>query len=216
MKKILAFIIAIIMVCSIASAMAEDFTIHAGTKFGDTIDEVKEKETLRFFEKSVDFYNSKYSELVFHGEVAGFEDASIYYYLNTKSKVFDVRYEMMNTYSVTNAEYNKGYRKLYQMLKDKYGTPLDKDSKVYILFQGHYASNVIKESKKNPRGGSITDLVSWTAPYDKYIVKIDLYTRELFNGSKLCNIEYYKYTKKELKKRTEEYENTLKKQSDDL
>jgi len=44
MKKIICLVISLIVVFSSISALAEEFTLHSGVKFGMTMDEVKEKE----------------------------------------------------------------------------------------------------------------------------------------------------------------------------
>lgn len=230
MKKVITVCLSLILAISALSfAFAEDFTIHAGTMFGETREEVKAKETLDLSEEVLSnadesYYTKDVGEniayLIYDGTVAGYDKSHIYYYFNGENNdtLFEVVYSMPG-YSVVG---NKGvideYQDLKQSLIDKYGNPLSSNDEAYYLIESRSIgeTNWTNEYFKNeflPNYITDYDITAWSIPYEGYNVKIELV---LYDSGERCNIIYHYYTDEEIEAARAAYGNTQSKKNDDL
>lgn len=190
MKKLFSLFIVMILMFPIV-CNAEGFIIHSGTQFGDTIEEVKEKETL-------DVLYETPSGIIFRGEVAGIEDVWLYYHFDENGKLYDVFYNMIQTES--HDLVLETHNMLNSLLKEKYGNPLSEDDEIYQLLNGFNISSILKtdESIKKSIGSDYKiSITSWTVQDDNQFIKIDLFI-EKDSVQSYCGIEYYPYTEEEL------------------
>ena len=216
MKKIVSLLLILIIACTSLLASAEEFTIHAGTKFGDTIDEVLEKETLeRIME---DKSGKDYAVLYYEGTVAGFPKVHIVYYFQNNDMVLDrAAYHIASSLTSPKKVVLDDYNQLITLLIDKYGEPLTEENDVYRLKKGRLSTveGLSKNNVKNGKEAYDIRYNCWVVPYDEYTVKIDLFYDDDGTTSE-CEIEYYTYTEEKLEKYKEAEKRKKQKQSDDL
>ncbi len=212
MKKIVALIVCIILIASWAVCTAEDFIIHSGTTFGDSIDDVKKKETFE-----LDSGGSSY-KLSYKGNIAGYDGVVIDYYfdLNNDGKLYDAHYEMANTYhmSYKKKDVLEIFNHLDELLTIKYGKKISEKDSAYVYLKGFYFKAQIEQLNSfRYKESRRIEVNSWVVPYDGYYVKIDLYccydAPEVVFGvdqaNAECGIEYYIYTDEHLNQILNEY-----------
>ena len=190
-KKVISVCLCIILALSVIYiAYAEDFTIHAGTMFGDTKQQVMEKETLAY--QGEKDYDDDTSYLIYDGTVAAYDNCHIYYYFDKKEELLiDAEYDMGRFFDIGNDGILNRYAQLQDALTEKYGEALSEDDETtfLILGQGVYPNSNVYDYK----------WVSWVAPYENYNVKIDLILSSYKGDSDLfLNIDYYTFTDEEL------------------
>lgn len=105
MKKLISMLLAIIISMASVSAFAEEFTLHSGTKFGMTRDEVKAIETSKgytventslkysFYDTDGEYYFKETNALKIKGSMAGVENSNLYYYFNDNNELFAAVYK---------------------------------------------------------------------------------------------------------------------------
>ena len=129
MKRLLAIVLtcALLLGCMPALA-AEEFTLRNGVKFGDTMDEVRAKETLAFEEyEEVD--TSLRTE---EGTVAGISGVTIVYCFDDNNQLEEVKWDLPSRTYMDSSD--SDYAALYKALASKYGTPLGYDNgSCYII-----------------------------------------------------------------------------------
>lgn len=215
MKRFIALLLFVLLVCFTTISLAEDFVIHAGIVFGDTKADVKAKETLIFDMEPGN------GSLWYKGSVAGSDFATIQYFFDENNRVYDARYML----SEDNPHVLDDFDKYLNMLTEKYGEPLDKDNEICSLITGEWIKQIeymLNRDRERGDGKTEYKIVSWSVPYDNYNVKIDLIYHSR-NGYSACNIDYYTYKDEDIGKakddeiiRQQEQEKEKQEQMNDL
>lgn len=195
MKKWICLFVAMIL-CLAGSALAEneDFQLRNGIVFGDTLDIVKEKETL------TDLTRENESNLQYKGTIAGIDGSVEYYFDEENGKLVDMVYtfESYDSKDLMNSDYSK----LSNSLLRKYGTSLgNTGGDLYLVtgkaFEkfGAFVGMYIYLLKGN---GDYVDYDEWIIKCGDYNVKIDLvsaYARDKsYNYFYKINLSYHYYT----------------------
>lgn len=126
MKKMLCLVISLVVILSSVSALAEEFTLHSGVKFGMTREEVTAAEKANGFRTQE---NSSYDTLDVEGFIAGYDNSEIMYSFKDNS--------------MTSVHYHFGQNddKVFPAVKatliSKYGEPIYEDIDGYIDFSIH-------------------------------------------------------------------------------
>lgn len=120
MKRFLAALLVGCLLLGPAAALGESaFALRNGVQFGDTMEEVKAKETLPIDAAHGDEFNL----YTVAGDVADVLGASIWYRFDkTTGLLFDVRWDLPAHASAEDSD--DDYRKLYDALVSQYGQPL--------------------------------------------------------------------------------------------
>lgn len=124
MKRIIGLLLIIAMLIATSAFAEEEFTMHAGTRFGMTKDEIKKQEAYLSFEdvnKSGAFFPSDNYIMSGNTYVAG-KNGTILYFFDEYDKMIACVYHFAgNTANpLTKLEYND----LISTLTEKYGTPV--------------------------------------------------------------------------------------------
>ena len=105
MKKLISILLAMIIAMASVSALAEEFTLHSGTKFGMSLDEVKSIETSNgytventslkyaFYDTDGKYYSKATNALQIKGTMAGIENSTLSYYFNDNNELFAAVYK---------------------------------------------------------------------------------------------------------------------------
>lgn len=214
MKKIICIIIALLMIFASCPALADNFSLRGGIEFGDTVEEVKEKETAAFTEEESNCLKTESITL------ATIEDANIEYYFNDEGLLTDILYDFRSTKSKDTASVN--YSTLYDGLTRKYGKPINTDSdSMYIIVGKAYetAAGVVAVNLWLNDSADILSHSEWVKEYKKFKVKIDLveYYLETQNALSYCyKISYKYFTDADLKAAKEEHAQRLAEIDNDL
>lgn len=230
MKKVITVCLCLILALSVlVGACAEDFTIHAGTMFGDTREEVKSKENLELHKEVASNANdSEYTKdvgediayMLFEGTVAGYDNVEVQYFFNgdNNDSLFEVVYIMPEDVSVGAGGVVGEYKDLLDNLTEKYGAPLSNEDEVYYLIISRFIqeqiwTNEYFQNEGLPFFAKDITYDAWAIPCDGYNVKIELVM--LGNGES-CNIVYHRYSDEEVDAARVAYENAQNKKKDDL
>ena len=194
MKKVITVCLSLILALSaLIVACAEDFTLHAGTMFGDTMEQVQEKETLKYigeFEYE-DVNGTKTTAILYTGTVAGYENCNIWYHFDkTNSTLCDVTYSMGISDIIGEDALLNRLGELGTLLMNKYGEPLSDNDDAKYLIKGRNLNN--KNSKYD------YDFIGWSVPCDNYNVKIELVINYSSGSPAFLYIDYHPYTNEEL------------------
>ena len=118
-KNIIRLVSMLLVLCCVTSAFAEEeFTLRSGIKFGDTIEDILEKETT--LTREGDDSNR------FKGTIAGFKDSQALFSFNDDGKLEDMCYifdQFGNDYK-SSSDVSDVYATLYKSVVRKYGSPL--------------------------------------------------------------------------------------------
>lgn len=171
MKKVFAIFLTIILTLCGFSAFAEDFTLRNGIHFGDSPDDIKEKETLTIRNdidrKSALGANNEWL-MDFEGTATGIDNVLTIFYFDEEQKLVDMVYyyeQIGHNVPVTMDLYDK----LKQSLTEKYGKPLDiPEGKQYAI--SGKAMSAFSKLGVSPW----LALTEWVIPCDDYYVKIEL------------------------------------------
>lgn len=109
------FILGITVNAICEGTAVEDYSLHNGTKFGMTKDEVIQIEADAGFELKP--YAGTDYMLFGGGTIAGVPNSQIYYHFDGDGKLFQMRYSLNAGYHKSEEDYNK----INQMLVEKYG-----------------------------------------------------------------------------------------------
>ena len=189
MKKAVCMLLVFVLMCPFAFAELEDFTIRNGISFGDTISEVREKETLTIKEADDEF---PFTLTTVEGTVAGIEDSEIEYSFDEEKKLNEVVYNFDTVYSRESADAN--YAAITDGLIRKYGSPLDGS----FAIVGSIVESIAFQVAFTQLMGDRADLINseeWVVDFGDYYVKIDhmnyyyTYSGEMYYRQALC----YKY-----------------------
>lgn len=195
MKKWICLLVAMIL-CLAGSAFAEneDFQLRNGIIFGDTMNIVKQKETLT----EITFENE--SELQYEGTIAGINGSVRYYFDEENGKLTDMLYSF-SSYSSRDLM-NSDYSKLQESLLRKYGTPLGNTGGFFYLITGKALREInifVNTTIFFFNGdGDFADYDEWIVNRNDYNVKIDLissYARKEGEDYQFkLNLSYHYYT----------------------
>ena len=190
MKKTISIflILSVLTVCIIGAALAEEFSVRNGVKFGLSANDVFAIEKENGITKTpskyddTDYTSYSYSDVSIAGKLG-----YLNYEFSKDDKLLGIRY-LYEEYS--NTKIADTYIEMEQLLKEKYGEPLNTDSSG-VLFPS-YTSAL--------RYGKIRKLLNyeeWLVEYDDYAVIIDI----VFCNNKkayTCAIGYKCITKEEM------------------
>lgn len=205
MKKIFSLLLALMLcVAGIAVAENEEFQLRNGIFFGDTVEVVKQKETLEIRTDSQD----KTDLIWYDGIIAEISGSIRYDFDNETGKLIDMKYTF-DALSDKNIIDND-YEKIRKSLIRKYGPPIGNTGGTIELITGsafdQYASDIFIINLLGGTG-DVRDYDEWIVDSNGYHVKIDFisyYTRDedhnyIYNNA----ISYHYYT-------DEDYLNALK------
>ena len=125
MKKLLTLVILMLVIC-LSSSIAESFTLHSGTTFGMTMEEVIAKEAEKGFEAKqatlkYTFYNDdgEYKRtssdgLTVNGSMVGYAKSTLNYYFDDNGHLYAAVY-------VFGTHDRDSYSQVSDLLKNKYG-----------------------------------------------------------------------------------------------
>jgi len=197
MKKFLSILI-VLSLCIIGSSMAdnEEFQLRNGIVFGETLEVVKQKETLSIQSSSAD----KTNKVWFDGTIAGMDGSVRFDFDEETGKLTDMLYSFESSSSKDSID--SDYSKLKSSLVRKYGSPLGNTGGSLHIITGpaiEYAGIVIALSRYLANGGGdFRDYDEWIIKCNGYNVKIDLvsyYTRSKDYDYSYANmISYHYYT----------------------
>ena len=233
MKKLVAWAIVLTIVCFTMcgcgskkeekAVLQGDFIIHSGVKFGDTIEEVKEKETLELVFEDL---REEYSEmemvksLEYKGELVGYPNSALYYYYGDyyygdEGKIFRAFYWLFDDKEVMKKTKGKGiYENVCKMLKEKYGNNINEDEYKYLTISERKKA---LESRLESSEGVRYEFNGWLLEYNTYYIEIILYKQVLEEDTyETCAIEYLYHTKEEIQSKKEEIQNSDNKAIEDL
>lgn len=130
MKKVLCMaVVLVLMGLSVAVSAGEVFVLRNGVTFGDTMDQVRAKETLPF--KTLSEENTTNLETE-DGVVAGFDNVSLHYRFSDDGKLQGVTWNFEEYSSVDSID--SDYEKLYTAIVKKYGAALGfTNGKVHLV-----------------------------------------------------------------------------------
>lgn len=197
MRKYISILltISILTVCVIGTACAEDFQLRNGILFGDTLEIIKQKETLPF--KSITDDNLK--AWFGNGKISGIDGQVRFDFDEETGKMKEMLYAFDTT---DNKEFvDSDYEKLKNGLLRKYGTPLGNTGGKINLITGEafdYAALLIYLYQYIKGDGDFRDYEEWIVKCDGYNVKIDLvsyyYRDKDYNYTYQNLISYHYYT----------------------
>lgn len=205
MKKGIALLLVSIFMLLSISAVAEEFTLRNGICFGDTMEEVLEKETFAI-DDMADGTNDEeasssddddeddeeeypYYITTVEGTVAGISDSYIRYNFDADKTLKEVIY-----YFDSNSDKDlsdSDYESVYDGLVRKYGSPLGySNGKCYIISGAAIEGAVISAYLMEMLGGygDIRDYDEWDVDTGDYHVKIEL--AQYYHGASYSDLTY--------------------------
>lgn len=163
MKKVTALIMfLVLMICTVGSAMADDFTIHSGTTFGMNIEKVTELEKQAGFAISEINFTEASNTISIRGKVATYPDALIEYIFDNNDCLVSAQYTLA-------VEQKKGYTKalfpdLITLLSTKYNEP---DSTLHLAIRDKFLESFLSSnSLLQFSGSSIIDSCAFIGKED--------------------------------------------------
>lgn len=196
-KRIMALVLVSVMLMVAQTALAEEFTVHAGVKFGETKEEVKNKETLELDEEAD-------TKLTYKGTVANINNSSIEYYFNDEGYLNDVLYSFPT--STTRDTISTRFDTIESGLVRKYGKSLGNSGGDFYIITGPAFDNAVAFIALMmwlDGTGDVVDYGEWIVPNEEDNVKIDLiayYTRDSkYNYNYFLMLSYHPFTDEDLK-----------------
>lgn len=157
MKRLFSIIMLLLMITTIS--VAEEFTLRNGIIFGDSMDTVRQKETIAIDEEMSDAVELKTQ----NGVVAGFEDTTIYYTFDD-NQLIDIWWRISMP---SKDDMGSAYQMLKESLSEKYGKPLGNKDGVY-----HPVHGTATQFRNDPAGSELRALLGWKAgilEYDEWV-----------------------------------------------
>lgn len=191
MKKLFSLLLTIAMlVMAVGTAVADtNFSLRNGVQFGDTMDQVRSKETFGW-----DSVNTNETTLWTEpGTVAGIEDVQIAYFFDENGKLDEIKWELpARTYADSS---DTDYEKLYKAFVQKYGSTLGYSNGDCYIITGHALDNaVLVYMLSDMLGGygTMRDYAEWDYEYsnDNH-VKIEIV--QFAYGLSYSEAEYHIY-----------------------
>lgn len=173
MRRWFTLVLTCVLLLGCMPAMAaEEFTLRNGIKFGDTMDEVRAKETLEFKESS-----SESRLITVDGTVAGISGVSVEYFFDDDKKLKQVSWSLSASSLVDSSD--SDYTKLYKAFVSKYGTPLGYDNGDCYIITGSALTGAALISylynSMDTGVGDLRDYAEWDYEYTNTDhVKIEL------------------------------------------
>lgn len=179
MKKLISLCLIMVLCLTLCPfAYADSFTLRNGIQFGDTIDDVKQKEkdlTLEKEDESSDSFTLKYT-----GEIAGMDGTATFYFDKDEKKLTDLKYSIETD---NLSEMFDIQRKIKDSCIRQYGDPvvLDEDETTFPI-KGKaidYAAYAVYMNRQLGEKSYIWD-------YDEWVV-----FGEDGNNTKIESVSYY-------------------------
>lgn len=219
MKKTVSILLALLLVLSLCTgALADEFTLHSGIVFGDTLETVKEKEAGKMTIQ--DGSKDKTNKVWFNGTIAGMEGHVRYDFDEDTGKLIEMLYTFNGM--PKSDECDDAYKTLKDGLLRKYGSPLGNTGGTIHIITGQgfeYAAMLINlYESTNIGSGDIRDYDEWIVECDGYYVKIDLvsfYIKASDTDYKI-NLSYHYFTDKDRENAVQEKKNKENSVDDDL
>lgn len=207
MKKIISLILVGILMMLAISANAESFSLRNGICFGDTMDEVLEKETFAIDEiddgtsdeeadvsdgdEDEDEDEGKYPYYIetAKGTVAGISSSYVKYKFDQDKTLREVIYYFSNNSSKDSSD--SDYESVYEGLVRKYGSPLGySNGSCYIVTGAAIEGAVLSAYLFEMIGGygDIRDYDEWDIDTGEHHVKIEL--AQYYYGSSYSSLTY--------------------------
>lgn len=117
-KRLFCLLLTVMLTVLSLPSLAEDYTLRNGIQFGETMEQVKTKETLGVNANNADETHFETQK----GTVAGFDEVSIIYFFDENDGLEEAIWSFSSTSSKETTD--NQYEKLENALKNKYGTPL--------------------------------------------------------------------------------------------
>ena len=195
MKKIISLLLISIILGNCAVSFAEEeFQLRNGIQFGDTLEEVKQKETLTIQSSSADKTNNVW----FDGTIAGMKGSVRYDFDEETGKLTDMMYDFDSTSDRDSIDNN--YSTLQKSLTRKYGNPIGNTGGNLELITGPAIENAAMAIALYryllSGGGDFRDYDEWIVKSNGYNVKIDLvcyYVRDKSYDYTYYNVVSYHY-----------------------
>lgn len=198
MKKTITCLLSMLLVlCCVTPAFAEEeFTLRNGIKFGDTIEEILEKET-SLTRKDDD-------SSWFSGTIAGYKDSEAGFFFDDDGKLVEMAYvfnQFGNDYKAR-SDVSDVYATLYRSIVNKYGSPIGNVGGTTELITGSAITRmsvmVYIFGGLDGYDGDYLDYDEWVIDCTNGHVKIDLisyYYRDAdYNYNYDVDLSYYFYT----------------------
>ena len=206
MKRLISIIVAILLVISSSTAMADEFTLRNGIAFGDSMEDVLTKETLEVDtiedgseedssastedDDSEDEVAYPYYFTTCLGAVAGIDDSYIKYNFDANKTLREVIY-YFESYSSKDFS-DSDYEKINDALIRKYGSPLGYSNGDCYIFMGaaieSAAITAYLFSDLLDAYGDLRDYDEWDVDTGDYHVKIE--QAQYYCGSSYSEITY--------------------------
>lgn len=173
MKKSISFIfiVSVFLTCFFVTAHADDFQLRNGIIFGDTLDIVKQKETLPYKKSNESNVKVWFGD----GKISGIDGQVRFDFSEDTGELIDMLYSFAS--SEKKDFVDNDYSKLQSGLIRKYGSPLNNPNGKLNIITGpafEYSSTVIVLFQYIKGDGDIRDYDEWIVHCDGYNVKIDL------------------------------------------
>lgn len=180
--------------CAYAYSNDNGFTLRSGIVFGDTLEDIVEKEkTLT----QSDEYDSS-----FYGKIAGYDKAKCSFSFDDDGKLESMTYTFDDDICITRDFTDNVYDKLNESLIRKYGKALGySNGSCYLITGPAIANMVLMTAIMDSLDGYRADYINydeWVVDTDDYHVKIDLtsfYVRDNdYNYKYTVELSYLKFT----------------------
>lgn len=207
-RMLYCFISMLLFFSSVASA--EEFSLRNGIVFGDTLEIVKQKETLTIQSGS----EEKTDKVWFDGAIAGMDGSVRFDFDEETGKLTDMLYDFDSKEDKNFVD--NDYSTLEKSLKRKYGDPLGNTGGSLYIITGtaiENAATIIGLWKYMLDGdGDFRDYDEWIVEADGYKVKIDLisyyYRTKEYDYSYKNAVSYHYFT-------DEDYQNAIQEKKDE-
>lgn len=214
MRLLRFLVVALILTMICSFACAEDgFVLRNGIVFGDTIDDIVEKETV--------LKRTNDNSFKFTGRIAGFDDSECEFYFDDEGKLESMLYSF-DCYSKDTT--TSDYKTLYDSLVRKYGKPKGNRGGSCELITGpaidRMAFWVYLFGEFDGCSADYYDYDEWVVDCTDYHVKIDLtsyyYRNKEYEYTYSINLSYHKYTDEEFQEAVNQKKNERDEVDNDL
>lgn len=197
MKKIITCVLSMLLVlCCVTPAFAEEeFTLRNGIKFGDTIEDIVEKETTLTQNEE----NSNW----FTGTIAGYKDSDAGFIFDDDGKLTDMVYvfDQFDKDYKSREDVSSVYATLYRSIANKYGSAIGNTGGTLELITGIAITKsvfMVALAKRLEGDGDFLDYDEWTVECSGGHVKIDLmsfyYRNKDYEYTFEVDLSYHFYT----------------------
>lgn len=213
MKKFISVFLVAILLLSVTTAFAEDFSLRNGIKFGDSPETVKGKETLEYNDSSksedmiIGDWNlfhiiwgpAPYAER-YRGPILGVDAGNLVFFYDENNTLFEMLYD------VDLSKDGKLYDKLLSSLTEKYGTPMDNPKgEVFFITSCVYKS----------KASYFTAHEEWLVPNGENYVKIEL-SNFVDGDSKNIYLSYTNVNASDITDQVDSYQQSIDAINDDI